>query len=266
MIKVGIIIPAYNESLRIENTLKLYGEYFTEEMKKDSNMLYEILISINGTTDNTKELVEEAMEKYSLISFIENKDPGKGLAIKRGMDYFLNQKDVKYIGYVDADSSTPAKEYHNIIKQCILLNKNVSANRYDAKSKLVPSPGFKRTIASRTFNFIVRSLFPSIKMRDTQCGCKMFLVNDVRIVSPLLEITQWACDVEIVYILMKNKLSMVEIPTFWENKDYSHIKLGGSSLKMLFSLFRLRLVNSPFKSLIKLYNKIPERYKFHHQV
>lgn len=266
MIKIGIIIPAHNEKLRIVPTLEAYGKFFTERSKLWLDMEFQILISINGTTDNTQELVEEAMKKYPIISYINNPDSGKGLAVTRGFNYFLKQKDINYIGFVDADMSTSAEEMFRLILHSYISNKNIIANRYDKESVLNPPPGFKRTLASRTFNFIVRSLFPSLIVRDSQCGCKIFIVEDLKSIVPSLTMTQWSFDVEILYLLKQNKRKFIEVPTTWISRDYSKVTLGGTSLKMLFSLFRLRLMHSPFKDFIRLYNKIPEHFKFHHYV
>jgi dolichyl-phosphate beta-glucosyltransferase len=264
--RVGIIIPAYNEKDRISPTLEAYGKYFTDRSEIWNDTNFQILISINGTTDNTQQLVTEIMKKYPIISYINNPEPGKGLAVKRGFDHFLKQGDRDYIGFVDSDMSTTPEEYFKLILNCFISNKNVTANRYDKESKLTPPPGWKRTLMSRVFNAIVRIMFPSIQMRDTQCGAKVFLVRDLNIVVPLMECTNWGFDCELIYLLLKNNCRIVEFPTQWESKDYSKVTLGGTSLKMLFSLIRLRISNSPFKSFIKLYNRIPEKYKFHHYV
>lgn len=264
--KIGIIIPAYNEKDRIAPTLEAYGKYFTEKSEVWPDLQYEILISINGTIDNTHSIVDAAIKKYPIISVIDYPEPGKGLSVKRGFDYFIRQGGYSYVGFVDSDMSTSPQEFSKLIIRCGISGCNVTANRYDKESKLTPAPGWKRTLASRTFNTIVRMMFPSIKMRDTQCGAKVFRVIDLETIVPLMECTNWGFDVELIYLLLKNGYDVKEIPTEWVSKDYSKVTLGGTSIKMLFSLFRLRLVNSPFKSFIRLYNKIPERYKFHHYV
>jgi glycosyltransferase involved in cell wall biosynthesis len=264
--RCGIVIPAYKEENRIKPTLEEYGKFFTERSKIWLDTDFQILVSVNGPKDGTINIIKEMMIKYPIIRYIYTSENGKGNAVKLGFDYFIKEGTREYIGFVDADNSTDPNEYFKLFLRCFLLNKNIIANRYDKESILNPPPGIKRRLASRTFNFIVRSLFPSLNVRDSQCGAKVFLACDMKKVVSLLTMTQWAFDVELLLLLNKAKCKVIEVPTTWTSKDYSHITLGGTSLKMLFSLFRLRLVHSPFKGFIRLYNKIPERYKFHHYV
>ena len=58
--KISIIIPAYNEEKRIENTLKEYCEFFKGKMD------FEILVVINNTTDKTEEIVKKYAKKYGI--------------------------------------------------------------------------------------------------------------------------------------------------------------------------------------------------------
>ena len=264
--RCGIVIPAYKEENRIKPTLEEYGKFFTERSKIWLDTDFQILVSVNGPKDGTINIIKEMMIKYPIIRYIYTSENGKGNAVKLGFDYFIKEGTREYIGFVDADNSTDPNEYFKLFLRCFLLNKNVIANRYDKESILNPPPGLKRILTSRIFNFIVRSLFPSLHVRDSQCGAKIFLTEDINKVVPLLTMTQWSFDVELLYLLKKNGYKVIETSTTWSSKDQSKVTLGGTSLKMLFSLFRLRLMHSPFKGFIRLYNKIPESWKFHHYV
>ena len=59
---VSIVMPAYNEEKRIANTLEAYSSYF-EELRKKNILDYEILVSINNTTDRTGEIVQLFQKK-----------------------------------------------------------------------------------------------------------------------------------------------------------------------------------------------------------
>jgi dolichyl-phosphate beta-glucosyltransferase len=264
--KCGIVIPAYKEENRIKTTLEEYGKFFSKQSKIPLTQIFQILISVNGPKDNTIAIIKEAMTKYPIINYIYTSESGKGLAVKLGFDYLLKQKDITHVCYADADMSTAPEELYKLIIKCSLSKANITANRYDPSSVLNPAPGIKRILASRIFNFIVRSMFPSIHIQDTQCGAKVFNVKDIETIMPTFETTNWAFDINILYALIKNNCKIIQVPTFWSSKDYSKVKLGGAAFKMILSLIRLRIVNSPFKGFMRLYNRIPEKLKFHHQV
>ena len=57
--KTSIIIPAYNEEKRIEQTLEEYCKYF-KERKQD----FEIIVVINNTKDKTHEICKIIQRKY----------------------------------------------------------------------------------------------------------------------------------------------------------------------------------------------------------
>jgi len=68
MVKLSIIIPAYNEEKRIRKTVDAYIKYF----KKYS---YELIIIPNGCRDNTEKIVKELSRKYSKIKYKVIKEP-----------------------------------------------------------------------------------------------------------------------------------------------------------------------------------------------
>ena len=74
-------------------------------------------------------------------------------------------------------------------------------------------------------------------------------------------ITEWAFDVDLLYNLKRNKFKIKEIPTIWEDKKGSKLNLMKVPFQMFASILRLRLVHSPFKFIVRLYDKLPERIK-----
>ena len=91
---LSIIIPAYNEENRIKPTLQAYLDFF-----KDKDI--EIIVIMNGCTDNTLEVVRSLNSpKINYINIPEA--IGKGGAIIEGFKIAKGN----LISYVDADNST----------------------------------------------------------------------------------------------------------------------------------------------------------------
>ena len=95
-------------------------------------------------------------------------------------------------------------------------------------------------------------------------GAKIFKRKAIEQVINELGITQWGFDVDLLYRLNRKRFKIKEVPTVWEDKEGSKLNLKRVPIRMFASVVRLRIVNSPFKGFIRLYNRIPEKLKFHH--
>ena len=95
---LSVIIPTYNESQRIASTLMQIIEYLDS-----SAFTYEIIVSDDGSSDNTKDQVERFAKSNSKIKFLALPHKGKGWAIRNG----LNDAQGKYRFICDADLSMP---------------------------------------------------------------------------------------------------------------------------------------------------------------
>jgi len=234
-----IIIPAYNEEKRIGKTLQEYAFYFDKDT--------EILVVINNTKDRTEEVVREYMKKYPYIRCLRFTRGGKGFAIMEGFKEALTNPANKLIGFVDADLSTSPEAFHDLIKNIDNCD-GVIASRYIKGSIVEPAQPFKRILASRVFNIIVRTMF-LFPYSDTQCGAKIFKRYALERIINNIGVTNWAFDIDLLYNMHKANFNITEYPTIWANNEDSKINLGKSSLQMLLACCRLRLCNSPFTFL-----------------
>ena len=76
---ISIIIPAYNEELSLENTIKEIKSTLKDNKKyKD----YEIIVVNDGSTDSTRTIALK--NNVKLIDNLENM--GYGYSIKKGID------------------------------------------------------------------------------------------------------------------------------------------------------------------------------------
>src|SRR3989344_4529091 len=94
---LSVIIPAYNEALRISHTIIAIDEYLKTKPWK-----WEILVINDGSSDETKDVVERfqnCIPCLKLISYHANK--GKGYAVRTGMLEAVG----RYRLFLDADYS-----------------------------------------------------------------------------------------------------------------------------------------------------------------
>lgn len=247
-----LVIPAHNEEKRIGKTLEEYCKFFRNKKKQKAIKNFEIVVVINNTQDKTEEVVKKMQKRYKQLRYLNFKIGGKGFAVIEGFKYAL-KKNFDLIGFVDGDLATPAVAYYELIEKIDNYDGAI-ASRYIKGSIINPKPTWQRYIASRVFNFLIRSLL-MMPYRDTQCGAKIFKKEALKKNIEYFRISKWAFDVDVLYQLRRKGHRIKEVPTIWSDQKYSKINLGKCGLEMFLAIVRLRLLNSPFKEFIRIYEK-----------
>ena len=238
-----LLIPAYNEEDRIGPVLRDYAEYFTRHYQGD----FQLVVVLNGCVDNTLGVVRKAALEFPCIRHLEFKEPiGKGGALIEGLK-LATTGDL--IGYVDADGATAPRAFFDLVKRADEAD-CVIASRWMPGSVLHQSQTNKRQFASRVFHFIVQSLF-WMNIKDTQCGAKVIHRRVVEKIHPSLRIADMAFDINLLYSIKRAGFTILEVPTEWTDKMGSKVMLGKTSLTMLLSVIRVRLIYSPIHPLLK---------------
>jgi glycosyltransferase involved in cell wall biosynthesis len=247
---ISIIIPAHNEEKRIGPTLEEYGKFFEERAKEDKET-YEILVVLNACHDKTLEIVKNYSKKFKIIKYLDLEKGGKGYAVISGFKEVIN-KNSNLIGFVDADMATTPESFYDLIKN-INSYEGIIASRYIKGAIVTPKPTIQRVIVSRIFNFLVRAIL-ILPYRDTQCGAKLFKKKALEKIIGELSMSKFAFDVELLYHLKKKGFRVKEYATKWGDKKYSTINFMKAGPLMLMAIIRLRIINSPFESFIKIYD------------
>ena len=245
--KVAIIMPAYNEEKRIGKTLEEYGKFFKDKKYRDFN--FEIIVVINNTQDKTEAIVKSYAKKYRFIRYLNFKQGGKGFAIIEGFKEALKDEKNMLMGFVDADMATSPEAFDDLIEKIDNYD-GIVASRYVYGAIVKPKQSISRIFVSRIFNFLIRVLF-LMPYKDTQCGAKLFKKNAVESMIKEIGMTQWAFDIELLYLLKKHNFKVKESATIWADKEYSKINFMKAGPRMVSSVIRLRLINSFFEPLLK---------------
>ncbi len=245
--ELSIIIPAYNEEKRIGKTLEEYLSFFSKNNKEN----YEIIVVMNGCTDTTYGILESFKKKHTPLKILEFKAGiGKGGAVIEG--FKIAKGDL--IGFVDADNSTSAPEFEKCVKN-ILGYDGVIASRYIQDAVVEPKQPLSRRIASRGFNILIKILF-GLRIKDSQCGAKLFRKDVIKKILPDLGITRWAFDVDLLYQLKRNRFVVKEIPILWKDSEGSTLNVRKATIEMFLAVTRLRLIYSPLRVIVKVYDKL----------
>lgn len=228
-IDISVVIPAYNEAKRIPKTLKIISDFFAT-----TNYSYEILVIDDGSTDKTIQKVKELhLRKTRVLSYKINR--GKGYAV----NYGVSRAGGDYIIFADADNSTPFWQIEKLLEYA-KTKEVVIGSRYLKGSNIKIKQPFTRRIGARLGNLIIRMvLLPKIK--DTQCGFKMFQKKAAREIFSRQTIWRWGFDIEILYIAKKLRYKTQEVPIEWLNDVGTKIQSPFVFLSTLSELFRIKL-------------------------
>jgi dolichyl-phosphate beta-glucosyltransferase len=215
--EISVIIPAYNEAKRITPTIKSVVEY----LEKLSKNRYEIIVVLDGSKDNTLEVVSKLANKYKAIKIINNTiNRGKGAVVKQGI--LDSQGD--YVLFMDADNSTRIDELDQILP---VMRKGVdivvgSRDMHGSKVE-VRQARYKEILGDLGNLWIQLLLVGGIK--DTQCGFKVFKGDIARNIFSRLNMQGWSFDIELLALAHHFGYSIKEMPVVWYNDDSSHVKL-----------------------------------------
>jgi len=238
-----LLIPAYNEEDRIEPVLSRYASWFEGHYQG----AFELVVILNGCRDNTLGVVQKVAADHPCIRYLDFPAPiGKGGALIEGLK--LAQRG-DLIGYVDADGATAPKDFAELVNHIDKAD-CVIASRWLPGSVIHQSQSNKRRLASRVFHFIVQMLF-WMDIKDTQCGAKILRRDAVEKIHSSLRIADMAFDINLLYSLKRAGCRVLEVPTEWTDIMGSKVVLGKTSLTMLLSAVRIRMIYSPFHALLR---------------
>jgi len=209
---LSVIIPAYNEAIRLPKTINTILTYL-----KQQSYSVEMLVVDDGSADNTVALAKELAQKYPEVRVIENDHRGKGYTVRTGM----LQGSGKYILFSDADLATPIEEIEKLLPYLEDGYDVVIGSREGQGARRIGEP-FYRHLMGRIFNFIIR-LITLGGFQDTQCGFKVFThkaAHDLFTRAQLYgenarqikEAAVTGFDVEILFLAVKYGYRVKEVP------------------------------------------------------
>ncbi|MET0644589.1 MAG: dolichyl-phosphate beta-glucosyltransferase [Candidatus Binatia bacterium] len=215
---LSVIIPAYNEAQRLPKTLRRLQEYLA-----GLSLTYEILVVMDGCSDNTLEVVQGMTRDIRNLQIVDRAvNRGKGHTVKEGMLKASGRVRL----FTDADNSTDIAHFEKMIP---LFKEGydlviASRNSKDAPNadEAVPQAWYKRW-TGQLGNLIVQ-LFAVPGIWDTQCGFKAFRAEvAVRIFSET-KIEGWGFDIEVLALARAFNYKIGIIPARWVNDPRSHVR------------------------------------------
>ena len=228
---LSVVIPAYNEELRIGQTLRQAYDWLRPRFDR-----FEIVVVDDGSTDRTAEIVRGFALGAPEIRLLQSpRNIGKGHAVRTGMlattgDYPL---------FSDADLSTPIEELEPALALVAKGYAAAIASRALPGSDVQVHQGALRETMGKIFNRIVRRL-GRLPFRDTQCGFKCYSRSAAQAIFSRARIDGFAFDVESLVIARRLGLSVADFPVRWINSPSSKVQMLWHPLQMIWEVVQVR--------------------------
>jgi glycosyltransferase involved in cell wall biosynthesis len=227
---LSLIIPAYNEEMRLPHTLQLVMDYLSAQSYQA-----EVLVVENGSRDRTLEIAQDFARRYPNLCALHSGQRGKGLAVRLGMLAAQGQ----YRFMCDADFSMPVEQIGRFLPP-VLDGFDIAIASREAPGAVRFAEPHYRHLVGRVYNWMIR-LVALPGLQDTQCGFKCFRDEVAEELFNLQTLPGWSFDVELLFIAQRRGYKIVEIGIPWYFNSESKIRVMKDSLRMGLDLLRIRL-------------------------
>ncbi|HEX5885866.1 MAG TPA: dolichyl-phosphate beta-glucosyltransferase, partial [Pyrinomonadaceae bacterium] len=251
---LSVVIPAYNEAVRLGNTLRAVVDYLRQN-SPDA----EVIVVDDGSSDQTAELAREALLdagnlRTSVISYKSNL--GKGRAVRLGLLAARGEVTL----FSDADLSTPITEAPKLIEPILRGECDVAFGSRALNRELIGvHQPWRREQGGRVFNLVVR-LATGLPFWDTQCGFKAFRMSVCRPLVEAATVDRFGFDVELLYLAFVAGLKLKEIPVRWDHNEGSKVSVISDSFRMLneVGLIRQQARRGVYESAIRAVHELKQ--------
>ena len=228
--ELSIIIPSFNEELRLPATLAQIAAYI-----RASKRSTEVIVVDDGSSDHTFDVANSFRGEIPHLRVLKNSENrGKGYSVRRGM----LEATGRIVLFTDADLSAPIEEADKLLPALGQNDVAIGSRALD-RSLIAVRQSVFREYAGIIFNFIVRAIL-RLPFVDTQCGFKAFRREHSRVIFEQQRIERFGFDPELLYLARHHGLRSVEIPVRWAHSPATKVSMLRDSLQMFLDVFIIR--------------------------
>jgi dolichyl-phosphate beta-glucosyltransferase len=231
-LELSVVIPALNEAGRLPPTLAHIGAYLGAHPDWRPA---EIVVVDDGSSDGTAEAAATVDLPHGIeLRVVEHpKNLGKGAAVRTG----FSVAQAHWVLLTDADLSAPIEELPVLARAASRSSVAVGSRAVERRLVETPQPRH-RDMMGRAFNLLLRTLWLT-RIRDTQCGFKLFPGELARALADVQRLDGFAFDVELLLLAASWGFGVNEIGVRWNHVEASRVMAVRHSLEMFGDTLRL---------------------------
>ncbi len=228
--KLSIVIPAYNEELRLPPTLEVLVAWARRQP-----FACEFVIVDDGSKDKTADVARRSLDGIDHRVLTHAVNQGKGAGLRTGMTAARGE----FVLMTDADLSTPIEEVERFLELHATGVPVVIGTRKAPGANVIRRQSFLRERMGRVFTLLSNVLVcPGVS--DFTCGFKSFRADACRDVFSRLRETGWAYDTEVLYLARRLGYEVRELPVRWTNDPSTRVRLLRDAAGSAAGLVRIR--------------------------
>ncbi|KAJ4154049.1 hypothetical protein LMH87_010513 [Akanthomyces muscarius] len=289
-LRLSVVLPAYNEEDRILPTLEEAVEYLDkhigrpgakpssssdtspkEQRHRHSRTAsrpasgYEIIVVNDGSRDGTVDVVLRFAHERKLHDVLRvvslERNRGKGGGVTHGLRHARGH----HVLFADADGASRFSDVAKLMEGCEGVEDAsgrgvaIGSRAHLVGSEAVVKRSALRNFLMRSFHLVLTILTPpaTSRIRDTQCGFKLFSRAALPHIVPYMHAEGWIFDIEMLMLAESAPaapllgadgavigtsagIKVAEVPVEWHEVGGSKLNVVQDSVKMALGLAVLR--------------------------
>lgn len=227
--RILVVLPAYNEEANIASLLRRIFETLT-----DDQMGFSVIVVDDGSSDRTREILEDTQREMPLIVQRHERNQGLGATLRDGLRQaaeLANARDI--IITMDADESHTPGLMLRMVRMIREGYDVVIASRYQPGSRIY-GLSMRRRIVSRLASWLMRVVFPTPGVTDYTCGYRAYRAEALQQAyaaygDSLVSQDGFQCMVDVLLKLRRLPLIFGEVPMILRYD----LKRGSSKMRLM---------------------------------
>ena len=227
--RLSVVVPAFDEADRIGDTVRRLRSALAAD-GEDGDV--EIVVVDDGSSDDTAEAALAAGASQVVVA---PRNQGKGAAVRLGV---LAARG-RTVAFTDADLAYGPDQVARVAAAVEDGWDVAIGDRRHPDTRTLVAPSRLRAWGSRVINWLGYAVLLG-SFRDTQCGLKAFRSDVARFLFARTRVDGFAFDIEVLHLVERHQLSLVEVPVEVANSSRSTVSAARDAARLLADLFRIR--------------------------